>query len=203
MMAKCILLTVVSLILPTTVAAVLFDFDSGPTHASLPIDQTAGGITAHLAATGQGYSIQSADTQGFTPVGFSGLCLYPNSVFAADLLVAFSATITEFSLLFSPQELGCDDSATIRVTAYLNDVWVGTSTATASPPGTWPTGTVTFIAAAGFNHVVVHYDARPPTCQDWGPIFMADDMNVTPKVVGVGPRTWSQVKALFANSSRP
>jgi hypothetical protein len=31
-----------------------------------------------------------------------------------------------------------------------------------------------------FNHVVVHYDAKPPTCQDWGPIFMADNMNVTP-----------------------
>ena len=31
-----------------------------------------------------------------------------------------------------------------------------------------------------FNNVVVHYDARPPTCQDWGPIFLADNMNVTP-----------------------
>jgi hypothetical protein len=31
-----------------------------------------------------------------------------------------------------------------------------------------------------FNRVVVHYDARPPTCQDWGPIFLADNMSVTP-----------------------
>jgi hypothetical protein len=28
--------------------------------------------------------------------------------------------------------------------------------------------------------VVIHYDARPPTCQDWGPIFLADNMEVTP-----------------------
>ncbi len=33
--------------------------------------------------------------------------------------------------------------------------------------------------AAGFNRAVVHYDARPPTCQDWGPIFVADNMVVT------------------------
>ena len=27
-----------------------------------------------------------------------------------------------------------------------------------------------------FDRVVVHYDARPPTCQDWGPIFLADNI---------------------------
>jgi len=33
--------------------------------------------------------------------------------------------------------------------------------------------------AQGFNNVVVHYDAKPPTCQDYGPIFLADNMSVT------------------------
>ena len=29
---------------------------------------------------------------------------------------------------------------------------------------------------SGFNSVVVHYDARPPTCSDYGTIYMADNM---------------------------
>jgi hypothetical protein len=28
--------------------------------------------------------------------------------------------------------------------------------------------------------VVVHYDTKPPTCENWGPIFLADNMIVTP-----------------------
>ena len=202
MLTRCVLLAVSSLLTPMTAAAVLFHFDEAPIHASLPLDQTVGGITAHFSATGQGYSIQSADVLGFTPAGFSGLCLCPNGVFAADLLVGFSATLTDFSILFAPQELGCDDSASIRVTAYMDDATVGTNTATASPPGTWPTGTLLLSAASGFNRVVIHYDARPPTCQDWGPIFMADDMNVTPMIVAVEASTWSQVKGLFGSGGK-
>jgi hypothetical protein len=163
---------------------VLFDFDTGPVHVSLPLDYTVGGITAHLSATGQGYSIQPANTMGFTPAGFSGNCIYPNSVFSADLLVSFSSSLTAFSIMFAPQELGCDDTATMRVTAYLNGVLLGTNTAMAPQPGTWPTGTLSFTSAQPFNSVVVHYDHRPPTCQDWGPIFLADNMIVTP---GGGP----------------
>ena len=170
------------LMAPAVAHAALFDFDTAPVQAPLPLDLTVDGITAHLSATGQGYSIQAANTMGFTPAGFGGLCVYPSSVFAADLLIGFSATLNSFSIMFSPQELGCDDSATMRVTAYMNDTQIGTSTAVASPPGTWPTGTLAFGSTQGFNRVVVHYDSRPPTCQDWGPIFMADNMIVTPAV---------------------
>jgi hypothetical protein len=116
---------------------------------------------------------------GFTPAGFSGLCLYPSSVFASDLTVSFSETLTAFSILYSPQELGCDNSATMRVTAFLGGTQVGTSTTTAPVPGTWPTGTLAISVPGGFNSVVVHYDARPPTCQDYGVIFLADIMTVT------------------------
>ena len=159
--------------------SVLFDFDNAPLHTSLPIDLTVDGVTAHLSATGQGFSIQRADVLGFTPVGFSGFCVYPNSVFAADLKVEFSDTVSDFSILYSPQELGCDDSAKMKVTAYLNGAFVGTNFTAAAFPGTWPSETLSFNSAAGFNSVLVHYDARPPTCQDWGPIFMADNMSVT------------------------
>ena len=164
---------------PDESASVLFDFDTAPAHSPLPIDLTVGGITAHFSATGQGFSIQRADTMGFTPAGFAGNCIYPSSVFAADLLVGFSRKLTDFSILYAPQELACDSSATMRATAYMNSSFVGTNTMVADPPGTWPTATLGFSSISGFNNVVVHYDQRPPTGGDWGPIFMADNMNVT------------------------
>ncbi|HEX5051231.1 MAG TPA: hypothetical protein VFZ65_05630 [Planctomycetota bacterium] len=158
---------------------VSFDFDNAPVYAALPIDVVAGGITAHLSATGQGYSIQSTSTAPVVPIGFSGHFVYPSSVYPADLIVAFSRTLTGFSILYSPQELGCDDSARMRVTAYMNNVLVGTNTMTATMPGTWPVETLSCAFAQGFNRVVVHYDAPPPTCQDHGPIFLADNMTAT------------------------
>lgn len=46
----------------------------------------------------------------------------------------------------------------------------------------WPTATLSFSAAQGFNSVIVHYGAPPPAGGDHGTIFMADNMNVTPAV---------------------
>ena len=158
---------------------VLFDFDTVPQHAPLPIDVTQGGITAHLSATGQGYSIQNAGVLGFTPAGFSGNAVYPSSVFAADLLIRFDATLTDLSILCAPEEYACDSSATLRATAYLGTTVVGTATTTAPHPGTWPTATLAISVPQGFDNVVIHYDAPPPTGGDWGPIFMADNMLVT------------------------
>jgi hypothetical protein len=167
---------------PLTASAVLFDFDSAPLYTSLPIDLTVEGITAHFSACFYNYSIQRADVLGFTPVGFAGRCIYPNTVYLCDLYVAFSRPLTDFSIMYAPEEYGCDDSAIMRVTAYMGGTYVGTNTATADPPGTWPTGTLSFSSAQVFNSVVVHYDA-PPACGDWGPIFMADNMNVTAAAV--------------------
>jgi hypothetical protein len=179
------------MLVPASAGAQLFDLDGAPIHTSLPIDQTVGGITAHFSATGQGFSIQPANTMGFTPVGFGGLCIYPNSVFAADLLISFSVPLTQFSIMYAPQELGCDDSAIMRVTAYMDAVLSGTATTTAPSPGTWPTGTLSYASPAGFNQVVISYDRRP-ACTDYGPIFMADNMSVTASTISVpvgGPDT--------------
>jgi hypothetical protein len=158
---------------------VLFDFENASLHSPLPLSLTVGGTTAQFSATAQGFSIQEANTMGFTPAGFSGYCLYPSSVFVADLLIGFSQSLTGFSILYAPQELACDSSARIKVTAYLNDSLVGSNTTNANP-GTWPSETLAFTSARPFNRVVVHYDAPPPTGGDWGPIFMADNMIVTP-----------------------
>jgi hypothetical protein len=162
-----------------TAQGVLFNFDNAPLHTPLPITLTVGGITAHFSGTGQGFSIQPANSLGFTPAGFSGNCIYPDSVFATDLLVSFSPALTAFSILYSPQELGCDSSATMRVTGFMDGVLVGTATTNASSPGTWPSEILALNSAQNFNSVVVHYDS-PPACQDWGPIFLADNMLVTP-----------------------
>ncbi len=114
---------------------------------------------------------------GFTPAGFSGNCLYPSSVFASDLLVSFSASLVDFSILYAPQELACDSSATMRVTAYLDTALVGTST-TNAVAGTWPSETLRFSSGQPFNRVVGHYDKPPVTGGDWGPIFMVDNLRV-------------------------
>jgi len=156
-----------------------FTFDDAPPYTSLPISLISDGLGAAFSATGGGFSIQHANAMGFTPAGFEGNCIYPNSVFGADLVADFSQPLTFLSIMYSPQELGCDDSARMRVTAFLSGVEVGTNTATAPVPGTWPTGTLSISVPGGFDRAVVHYDARPPTCQDYGVIFLADNMTVT------------------------
>jgi len=171
-------LVLLSVLVPASAQRIAFNFDDAPLYRPLPLDVTAGGITAHLSATGQGYSIQSTSTVPIVPTGFSGRFLYPSSVFLADLVVTFSQTVTAFSILYAPQELGCDDSATMRVTAYMNTLLIGTNTMTARHPGTWPSETLSCTFPQGFDRVVVHYDRRPPTCQDYGVIFLADNMSV-------------------------
>lgn len=177
--------SVIAQVSPASAQVVLFDFDNAPLYSNLPIYQTAGGITAHLSATGQGYSIQNANVLGFTPLGFSGRIIYPNSIYLADLLVHFDHTLTDFSIMYCCQELACDDAATMRVTAYMNGSYVGYSTRTATFPGTWPVDTLRCSFLQGFDSVVVHYLYPPPTCQDYGTIFMADNMRVTPINVGI------------------
>src|ERR1022692_425924 len=55
----------------------------------------------------------------------------------------------------------------------------GTSSTNAQA-GTWPTEKLRFANLQGFNYVVIHYDAAPVTGGDYGPVFMADNMMVTP-----------------------
>ena len=161
---------------------VLFDFDSLPIHTPFPISVSVGNVTGHFTGTGQGYSIQDANVMGFTPPGFAGNCIYPNSIFLSDLLIHFDQPITDFSIMYSVQELACDTSATMRVSAFMNGSFVGTNTKVAGNPGTWPVDTLRCALPGGFDSVVVHYDSHPPMCQDYGVIFMADNMWVIPRV---------------------
>jgi hypothetical protein len=183
MLRACVFLLSVSVIGQGSSASaqtVLFDFDNVPIHTPFPLTLGVGGITAHFSGTGPGYSIQDANVLGFTPQGFSGHVIYPDGINLADLLISFDQTLTDFSIMYSVQELACDTSATMRVTAYKSGSFVGTNTKIASHPGTWPVDTLSCTFSQGFDSVVVHYDSHPPTCQDYGVIFMADNMRITP-----------------------
>lgn len=186
--------------------SLLFDFNNLTPTTTLPLSVTVGDLRADFSGTGDNFSVLSANVLGFTPAGFSGNCLYPGGINGGDLHIAFSQAITEFSILYAPEEYGADASATMRVTAYWNGNFVGTTTTNAQP-GTWPTETLAIGAAAGFNSVVVHYDAPPLNPQEgWGPIFMADNVNVTlmpPPIVLTGPAMLPGVGFQFSFTSVP
>jgi hypothetical protein len=161
---------------------ILFDFDNAPLHSPFPVDVTAGGITAHLSANPSyyNYSIQWANVLGFTPSGFSGFCIYPSTIYLCDLLISFSRPLSDASILYAPEEYDTDTSCLMRITGYLGSTFVATNTYRILTPGTWPTGTLSLHSAQPFDNVVIHYESPPPTGGDWGPIFMADNLRVTP-----------------------
>ena len=111
--------------------------------------------------------------------------------------------ITDFSIMYSPQELGCDNSCTMKVSAYLNGTYVGFNTRTATNPGTWPVDTLRCSFPAGFDSVIVHYQSPPPTCQDYGVIYLADNMRVTPIVTGIIKNETPVMFALNQNYPNP
>ena len=166
----------------------LFTFDNAPPYTPLPVNVSVAGITASLSGTGLSYSIQNVGATPVHPLGFSGNFVYPSGVFAADLLVGYSKVMTSFSIGYALNELGCDDSATVRVTAYLGTTQVGTNTATiANPNGmSYPVGTLSGSFLQGFDNVVVHWDKKGPTCQDYGPNMFFDNMVVTPAWPNIG-----------------
>lgn len=171
----------------TSVSAqtVLYEFTFVPVGSTLPLDTPQGGIMAHFSGTGQGYTIEDHSSVPGVPAGLPGHFIYPTGTTAADLIVSFDQTLTYFGINYAPQEVGCTDSATMRLTASMNGNFVGTTTRTASNPGTQPVATINCNFPQGFNSVVVHYDSPPTTCQSSAPIFMADDMRVLAVTNGV------------------
>ena len=199
-------LALIPVILVHTLSAqtILFTFDNIPAHSPLPVSTTGSGITAYLTSTGQGYSIQAANTLGFTPAGFSGNVIYPSSVYLADLLIKFDQSITDFSIMYACQELACDDAATMKVSAYFHGIYAGSNTRTATFPGTWPVDTLSCSFPGGFDSVVIHYASPPPTCKDYGVIFIADNMQIIPMIgSGIKEAGRSSAFSLFQNYPNP
>lgn len=180
-----ILLFIIVPVSNVTGQSILFDFDSAPVYSPLPINQTVSGVTAYFTASGQGYSIQNTSTATVVPVGFTGGFIFPSSIYLSDLYIKYNQSITDFSIMYSTQELACDDAATMRVTAYMNGNLIGTNTQMTAHPGTWPVDTLSCSFPIGFDSVVVHYASPPPTCADYGVIFMVDNMRITPLNVSI------------------
>ena len=155
--------------------AATFDFDAGPVATTLPLDWTVNHLTGHFSGD---FSVQQVGTVGISPIGFSGLCLWPNSVFPSDLVITFSETLTRLSIRVATADNDCDVSARMRVTAYMGATWVGTNTVV-PPQGVYPSAVLEIVAPAGFNRAVVHWDAPGSVCQDYAPIFLADVLTVT------------------------
>lgn len=66
-------------------------------------------------------------------------------------------------------------------TGFMDGVQVGTNTATAPVPGTWPSGTLTLAVAGGFNRAVwcATTPRRRRGARTTGVIFLADNVTVT------------------------
>lgn len=169
----------------------LFDFENATRGTSLPLTLASQGLSARFSSSGLGgYYIQTpGNTILVNPAGFSGNALVPSSINGADLHIDFSHWLTNFSVLYAPQELACDSSATLRATAYLNGALVATTTTNAQA-GTWPSETLSLGTSQPFNQVVVHYDKAPATGGDFGVIFVADNVQATlahmPPSLGIG-----------------
>jgi hypothetical protein len=159
---------------------IVYNFDAAPLHSPLPLDQTVAGVTAHIASATAiyNYSVQQANAPGSTPAGFAGSCISPNTINQSDLAISFSQLVNSASILYAPDELATDSSCTMRITGYLGATYVGTNTHTISPPGTWPSGTLSLVSVQPFDNVVIHYDHAPVTGGDYGPIFMADNLTI-------------------------
>ncbi|HEU5397169.1 MAG TPA: hypothetical protein VFV81_08370 [Verrucomicrobiae bacterium] len=176
-----------------------FSFDGASPGATTPLSLAPDIIpigsaypTAEFTVSGTSYSIQSANVLGFTPGGFSGYCLYPDSIYASDLRMVFDRPVLSVSLMYAPEEYACDSSCTMEIRAYSGTNLVGTNVATAPVPGTWPTGVLGYTNdAQSFDQVVIHYLSPPPTGGDYGSIFMVDNLRVTMLIAASGQTNFS------------
>ncbi len=165
-------------------ASVTFDFDTGTPVLSggmaTPLDQSAGGLTAHFSATNDpAFSVGAVASSGWFVSRFSGKYLTPTLPGGA-LDIAFSRLVTSVSLTFASmdfQEILTPTS--IQLEAFLDSTAspaVGTATAQGAyvPGDSMPMGRLTLDSAAPFNVVRVHLLPAPAGANE----FMLDNVSV-------------------------
>lgn len=184
-------------IYPASAATITFDFDSGTPALSagqnLPLDQTAGGLTAHFSFPSGfgfgGFSVQNAGTTFFALSLFSGNYLYPNSLDPGPLDILFSQPISSISFPFATADFNQNEvPTTIKLTAYENSTAnpaVGSATAHGSyGSDTMPMGTLTFNSSGqSFNLVEISVPFQPLGTSD----FLVDNIAVTPAGANLVP----------------
>jgi hypothetical protein len=164
--------------------SVEFGLDTGtpPTHIyqNLPLDQTAGGVTAHFSAVSGSFSVQTDSTTGFKLSQFSGHYLYPNVLRGSVLRIQFSVALTEISLTFATTDYPDSEGTTpLVLSAYASSaatVALGSTTNRAAfGTDSYPMGSLTFSSEASpFDRV----ELRIPVGGD--ATFLVDNIVVTP-----------------------
>ena len=108
---------------------------------------------------------------------------YPSSIYRCDLLISFDRALSDVAILYAPQELALDTSCTMRITTFYGSRFVATATHSLNPDGntSWPSDILSITTSEPFTSVVINYDKTPPGAQEnYGVIFMADNLVVTP-----------------------
>ena len=150
-----------------------FDFDTGApgldVYQPLPVDQTAGGVTAHFRAAGGGFSVQTASFMyGLRLSLFSGNFLVPDDfVTGINILdIQFSELVTNVTFAFATIQYTPSVETPIRLTAYANatNTPVGVTNVTGVyGTNTWPMATLTFRSSTPFNLVRITVPKIVPT----------------------------------------
>ena len=150
-----------------------FDFDTGApgldVYQPLPVDQTAGGVTAHFRAAGGGFSVQTASFMyGLRLSLFSGNFLVPDDfVTGINILdIQFSELVTNVTFAFATIQYKPSVETPIRLTAYANatNTPVGVTNVTGVyGTNTWPMATLTFRSSTPFNLVRITVPKIVPT----------------------------------------
>jgi hypothetical protein len=165
------------------------DFDTGTpaltTGQNVPLDQTAGGVSAHFSSPqGTAFSVQTDVSTSYTLSAFSGHYLNPNNRNRNALDIFFNQPLTSITLTFATAENTAAGELTtaILMTAFLNSTnsaAIGQVSATPvfSPTDTYPSGTITFSSLQPFNLL----ELRVPTGGTGGIAtdLLVDNINFT------------------------
>lgn len=171
------------------IVGVHFDFDNGapalPLHASIPMTQTAGGITATFSTPNANPpTVENAGSTSYTLSKFNGKYLAPSNDTGTTVEVAFDMQLTGVELTFATVEaLNVAVPSDLQITAYDNSsgapVLVGTAIAhgTVTAGDSLPSGTLTFNSANGpFDTIRIELPSLPAGAQK----FLIDDLIVSP-----------------------
>ncbi len=154
-----------------------FDFDTGTpapaVNQGLPLDQTAGGVTAHFVAASGNFTVQTAYFIGYPVSSFSNQFLYPAGSKGAVLEIRFSELLTNISFSFATIQISAISGmeTPIQLVAYTNSAAtppVGSVSAAGiygggpDPTDPWPQGIISFSSPVRFNLVRISVPTLVP-----------------------------------------
>lgn len=177
--------------MPLAAQTVTFDLDTGVpvlvSGVNLPVEQTAGGVTARFAgAAGSGsFSVQDQGTTGYVLSLFSGHYLFANGLGTHTLDITFTKPVRSVTLAFATADFQqVETPTTLLLTAYSTaggTALIGSVTAHGTyAADTMPMGTVSFDSGgAPFDMVELSIPFQPQGSS----IFLVDNVVVVQAVL--------------------